>query len=118
MAGHAGVRCMDVCKGNKVEGHIWWAGALTQRAAMWRAHVARSWGAPRARRGPGVGPTTLIEQDRQIGVPPPTRAPGLRCHPLLKSCSSCGHQVGELIFKDRLYQGKEIKSHTRVVEYW
>ena len=47
-------------------------GALTQRTLTERAPGARSWGAPRARRGPGVEPTTVAEQDRQIRAPPPT----------------------------------------------
>ena len=47
-------------------------------------------GAPRARRGPGVGPTTLTARGRQIRAPPPAHALGLASRLLLKQVPPFG----------------------------
>ena len=85
---------------------------LTEQALTERAPGARSWGAPRAWRGPGVGPTTLTAQGRQIRAPPPAHALGLASRLLITAGPLLGpHRRTDL--KIDLYQGKDIRSHTR-----
>ena len=85
--------------GDTVGRDMWQGGALTQRTLTERAPGARSWGAPRARRGPGVGPTTLTAQGRQIRAPPPAHALGLASRLLITAGPLLG-LTGEVIFKN------------------
>ena len=81
---------------------------LTEQALTERAPGARSWGAPRARRGPGVGPTTLTAQGRQIRAPPPAHALGLASRLLITPGPLLGpHRRTDFYYKDRLYQGEK-----------
>ena len=79
-----------------------------------RAPRARSWGAPRARRGPRVGPTTLTAQGRQIRAPPPAHALGLASRLLITAGPLLGPHRRTDLKIDRI-RGKEIRSHTRAV---